>query len=743
MSRFRYSPRAMTAEVKRQIIKYTICLLLVAVAFSAFAFVSHCSFIVFDDGTYIFNNTAIQNGVTWEAIKWAFQNFDSSNWHPLTWLSHMLDCQWFALDPAGPHLINLTFHIANTLLLFLLLHNLTGRLWPAAFAAMLFAIHPMHVESVAWVSERKDVLSAFFFLLTLLAYARYVELRRKTSPPPGVPPPVSATFDKDSKIRVRTMWMAYGLAVFFFALGLMSKPMVVTVPFALLLLDFWPLQRIASKHSEDESTVMPRGSRAKAVQRLLVEKIPFFILAAASCVVTYIAQNTGGAVKSQFDYPLAERLTHVPVAYGWYIFKLFWPANLSVFYILRPGQDSGLEMPGATWFLLLVTFVAVVCIRKYPFFIVGWLWFLGMLVPVIGLVQVGNQAYADRYTYLPYIGLFIILAWGIPELLAKLPFRPLILGTGFLLVTVACFLQTVKEVHYWKNGLLLFGHAIEVDPKDETAWAILGSENARWGNDRLALDCYDHSLALNRNFNLVWHDAGLLLVREERYAEAEHAFRVSLENTRRKKDKVELNNDIGNVLVAEDKAGDAIAAYQNSLELSPDQPIVQTELGRLFFHENQYDQADAAFEKAIHLNPTNEEAQVCLGMILQGKGRDSEAIPHYRKAIEVNSNSFVALNNLSWLLATDPNPELRNGPEAVPLAQQACQQTGYKDVSVLGTLAAAFAEAGQFNDAVATAQKALQMADQQGKAELASSLQAQIKFYESRQPFRDTTLEAH
>ncbi|HXC35376.1 MAG TPA: hypothetical protein VNV43_05840, partial [Candidatus Acidoferrales bacterium] len=373
----------MKAEARKRIEKYGICALLAVVTFAAFASVSQSSFIVFDDGTYVFSNNAVQNGVTWTGIKWAFQNFDASNWHPVTWLSHMLDCQFFALDPAGPHLTNLAFHIANTVLLFLLLQNLTGRLWAAAFVATLFGIHPMHVESVGWVAERKDVLSAFFFLLTLLAYARYVELSQPTVTGQTVP----AVIKWKRPFRGRKSWVIYGLTLFFFALGLMAKSMIVTLPFILLLLDFWPLQRAASKWGE--------GGRFKALtfQRLLIEKIPFFILAAATCVVTYIAQNSGGAVKPELEYSLSDRLIHLPVSYAWYIWKLFWPVNLSVFYLLRPGQDSIAEMLPALLLLLVVTSLALAGARKLPFIIVGWFWFLGMLVPVIGLVQVGNQAY--------------------------------------------------------------------------------------------------------------------------------------------------------------------------------------------------------------------------------------------------------------------------------------------------------------------------------------------------------------
>src|ERR1700722_17819843 len=311
----------MNRAVQKQLLKYLICALLAGITFAAFAFVANCVFIAFDDRSYVVGNAHIQHGFSWTAIKWAFNAIYSNNWHPLTWLSHMLDCRLYGLDPAGPHLTNLAFHIINTLLLFLLLENLTSKLWPSAFVALLFAIHPMHVESVAWISERKDVLSTFFFLLTLLAYARYVEL---------------------AGAKKRLSWVIYGLALLLFALGLLAKPMLVTLPCILCLLDFWPLRRIQGSLASQ-----PKG----LLYRLLIEKIPFLLLAALSCWITFIAQKATGAVKPQADFSLSQRFDHVPLSYAWYVFKLFWPVNLSIYYPLRIS-DSSLN---AILALLLVT----------------------------------------------------------------------------------------------------------------------------------------------------------------------------------------------------------------------------------------------------------------------------------------------------------------------------------------------------------------------------------------------------
>jgi len=715
-------------------VSWLVCLFLAVVTCVAFAGIRNSSFIVLDDGNYVVDHPPVQHGISWSSVKWAFSTFDCSNWHPLTWLSHILDFQFYHLDPTGHHLTNLAFHVANTVLLFLLLEGLTSRRWSSAFVALLFGIHPMHVESVAWISERKDVLSAFFFLLTLLAYARYAQLQ----PHPGGEP---------GQNKSQSRWFAYGLALLFFALGLMSKPMLVTLPFLLFLLDYWPLKRFsalaAPNHSDGGSTLLPRQSaatagqclrtEAKSVQLLLVEKIPFFVLSGASGYITWLAQTAGGAVKAGSEYPLAERLFHVPVSYAWYTLKLFWPSDLS---IIQPFRGAtAFCVAGAIILLLAVTFLALGAARRYPFFIVGWLWFLGMLVPVIGLVQVGNQAYADRYTYLPYIGLFIVVAWSIPELLVRMPWRLLILGAGFVLVAVACFRQTIREVGYWKDGVTLFGRAVTLDPRNDFAWAMLGSEYSWRRNDAKAIGCMHRALKLNPHLAPTWHYLGRILARDGNLPGAEQAFRASLENMSLADDRIDLYNSLGNVLADEGKHNEAAAAYQSSLELFPNQLAIQTKLGRLFFQEKQYDKAAAAFGNAIRIKPDDGEAHFFLGLVFQAENRDSDAVLNYRKAVELNPNSLAALNNLAWLLAADADPGVRNGPEAVLFAQRACQLTGFQNAQLIGTLAAAYAEAGRFDNAAAAAQKAHDVAIAAGQKDLAARNAQLMDLYKSHKAF--------
>ena len=385
-------------------------------------------FTLYDDGDYVTENPMVQNGLTWAGVKWAFTTWHAGNWHPLTWLSHMADCQMAGSNAGVPHCVNILFHAANAVLLFALLLRLTrlradasarqaGAIWPSAFAAALFAWHPLHVESVAWISERKDVLSTFFALLTLLAYTKAVtsgkgQVTGKDTSRTFVMSPV-------------TRHLSLLPALLFFALGLMSKPMLVTLPFVMLLLDYWPLNRIRSSEFGTRNFI-----------KLLLEKWPFFALSAASCVVTFLCQHHGGAVATLENVPLDFRLENVPVAYARYLLKMIWPAHLAVFYPL--DLLSGLEVAVAVAVLIAISGLAWRARRSCPYWLVGWLWFLGTLVPVIGLVQVGGASMADRYTYFPSIGIFLAVALGVRDGAERFQVSKPIVGTIAGLVLAAC-----------------------------------------------------------------------------------------------------------------------------------------------------------------------------------------------------------------------------------------------------------------------------------------------------------------
>jgi len=800
----------MAPNGQKPLAKALICLLLAGVTVAAFAGVANAGFIVFDDGNYVVDHPAIQHGFSWKTIEWAFSSFDSSNWHPLTWLSLMLDYHLFGLHPGGYHLSNLAFHVVSTVLLFLLLERLTAKVWPSAFVALLFGIHPMHVESVAWVSERKDVLSAFFFLLTLISYSRYalasdeavasqesalLNKRPKRGPrQAAVPSPLPSDGRGGGQGEVRDRakgnppspsghrWLLYALTLFLFVLGLMSKPMLVTLPFVLLLLDFWPLQRFdvfaaikrkkdgepaASKRSEDGShrswamADAPRRSAAKTGQRLFAEKIPFLILSAFSCYLTYLAQKSGGAVRQATEYSILQRLWHVPVSYAWYMLKLLWPVNLSIYYELHP-IPFGLEFVLASLLLIVLTWFALATFRKYPYLLFGWLWFLGLMIPVIGIVQVGSQAYADRYTYLPYIGLFIIIAWGVPDLVAGTfkssssspsPARhslgdggssippssarafPAILCASAIAVAVACIIRTVQEVGFWKNGVTLFKRTLALDPKNETAWTLLGAEYSQRGKYAEALDCLNRALALDERFYLAWGNIGYVRSCEGDYVRAAEAYEKALNYTQSNAIRTDIYNNLGQAYKMATNYNGAISAFQSSLTILSNQPKVQTALGQCLLESKQPAQAAAAFQAAVDLDPGNAVAQLGLGTCFASAGRDADALAHFRAAVQADTNSVTALGDLAWTLAADADPSLRDGPQAVSLAEHACELTHYQNAQSIGTLAAAYAEAGRFDDAIAAARKARDVAQAQGEKEIADRNAQLLKLYEAHKAF--------
>ena len=397
-------------------------------------------FIDYDDDLYVYKNQHVLNGLTADGVIWAFTTNRSANWHPLTWLSLMLDCQLFGPGPGRIHLINVLLHLANTLLLFAVLKKMTGSLWPSAFVAAAFALHPMHVESVAWIAERKDVLSTFFFLLTLAAYAGYVK---------------------------RPSVYRYMLSLVLFAVGLMAKPMLVTLPFVLLLLDYWPLNRLmaqtAATSSHRGGKSVPAADKYLTLYRIIIEKIPFFVLSAVSSVITFSVQQSSGAVADINILPLQNRVANAFLSYAKYIGKMFWPQDLAVFYPLNAvGSISLWQFVLYALLLVGVTFLVLRFCGTRKYLLVGWFWFVGTLVPVIGFVQVGSQAFADRYTYIPYIGLFIMIAWGLPELLSKWPYRKFALGISAVIALTAFGICAHQQVIYWNNSIALFSHALEV-----------------------------------------------------------------------------------------------------------------------------------------------------------------------------------------------------------------------------------------------------------------------------------------
>ncbi len=522
---------------------YLVALLLIVTTYAVFWPVQNHTFINFDDGPYVTQNPHVRSGLTAEGVIWALTATHPHNWHPLTWMSHMLDCEIFGLNPGGHHFTNLLFHMLNTVLLFLIFRRMTGALWPSALVASLFALHPLHVESVAWVSQRKDLLSTFFWMLTTLAYVRYVEN-------PG--------------------FGRYFLALVAFTLGLMSKPMVVTLPFVLLLLDYWPLGRFQIPPLADMNHVkigqfLSPVHKWSVIGRLVGEKLPFFALSACSCVVTFLVQQSEGAVKSLELFSVKTRITNALVSYVSYIGKMIWPHKLAIFYP-HPHVVPTLEAAGAGVFLLFVTVLVFRAIRRRPYLGTGWLWYMGTLVPVIGLVQVGEHAMADRYTYVPLIGLFVIIAWSIPKLMPR-RWRPRVvvpISIGIVLCVLA--ICTRLQIRHWHNSITLFERALDVTAGNWVAHNNLGVALAAQNKTEEAISHFQKALHIKPTFIDPHFNLGIAMSKQDNAAAAIAYYRQVL---RMKPDDIETHNNLGNTLVKQGHIADAIAHYQKVLQIEP------------------------------------------------------------------------------------------------------------------------------------------------------------------------------
>jgi tetratricopeptide (TPR) repeat protein len=605
-----------------------LCWLLALATLTVFLPVARQGYVNYDDSDYVTENAHVQSGLKWANVVWAFTTGHASNWHPLTWLSHMLDCQLFGSKAGPQHLVSVGFHIANTLLLFLLLRRMTGALWRSALVAALFALHPLHVESVAWVSERKDVLSAFFFLLTVGAYVRYVEVqsRRAKVQSPGAGAP---------RFTLHAS-RYYLLSLLFFALGLMSKPMLVTMPFVLLLLDYWPLQR---------SRPSALNSQPSTFFRLVAEKAPFVLLAAASSVVTFIVQRKGGAVSTALTF--GERIANALVSYVRYIGKMFWPENLSILYP-HPGHWPAWQVMASASVLLAVSVAVILMGRKRPYLVVGWLWFCGTLIPVIGLVQVGIQSMADRYTYVPLIGLFIMLAWGIAELIPVRPWRGSALAVGAAALLAACACLTGRQIRFWRDSEALFRHAVQVTRNNYLAYNNLGFYLSGQGRTTEAMENYRLALKINPAYEDALNNLGYALAGQKKYAEAIPLYEAAL---RIKPLHAEVHNNLGNALSETGKIDDAIKHYLIALQQKPDHADAHNNLGIALAMKGKLDEAITHFHEAIRCKPSYASAHSNLGNALAVQHKLDEAIKEYLESLRLKPDDARAHNNLGNALA--------------------------------------------------------------------------------------------
>ena len=662
-------------------------LLLALITLLVYLPASRDGFVNYDDQDYVTENSAVQKGLTWPGIKWAFTTSHASNWHPLTWLSHMADCELFGLNPGAHHLVNVLFHTVNAVLLLLLLFRMTGALWPAAFVAALFAWHPLHVESVAWISERKDVLSTFFALLTLLAYARYAQ--HVTSDMCQVTRTNSA-----SSPVTRHPSRFYWLALLFFALGLMSKPMLVTLPFVMLLLDYWPLHRLSSG----------TGRPATALH-LAWEKWPFFLLTIVSCVVTFLVQSqrSGDAVASLELVPLHYRFCNALVSYGLYLLKMVWPVGLAVFYPL-PGHLTWILMAAITSAVILVIISSFVwqAGRAHAYLPVGWLWFLGTLVPVIGLVQVGGAALADRYTYIPSIGVFIAVTFGLCDLADRFQFPKKAIATTAVLILATSLILTENQLRYWHDSETLFAHALAVTKNNHVAHVNLG-------------------VALEQKGKL-----------NEALAEYRAAEQLAPEL-------YHIHNNLGNLLDNLGHPNEALIEYRWAVLLNPSLPSLHNGEGMILAELGRFDEGLCQFKEASRLDPTYPWAHLEIGKLRLKQGRDAEAIDELRAALRIDPDNFQILAYTAHVLAADENPQIRDGRTALVLAIKAKLLTGETQPYVLDALGMACAETGDFTNALEETQKAFDLAIA-AKMKKLEPLQQRLELYKNHQPWRESFL---
>ena len=549
--------------------------------------VGNFDFVNWDDGLYLTENAHVQKGLSVEGVIWAFTTSHAGNWHPLTWLSHMLDFELYGLNPAGHHYTNIAFHIANTLLLFFILSRMTGALWKSAFVAALFAVHPLHVESVAWISERKDVLSTFLGLLMIGAYYHYIKAPH---------------------------FKNYLLVIIFFSLGLLAKPMIVTFPFILLLLDFWPLKRFHNKADNLLQSERITHLGIKGNFPLIIEKIPLFILSIASCILTFMVQKSGGAVVPLKVLPLKTRIANALSSYVSYILKAIWPHKLAYYYPYPINTFSMWQICGTILLIISIIIGTMYLSRKYPYMLVGLFWYIGSLVPVIGLVQITNQAMADRYTYISLIGFFIIVVWGVPDILKTWQYRKRFLCVSGAIILSLLISRAFFQTRHWKNSITLFENGVNVT-----------TEN---------------------NFHAL-NNLATALVDKGRYDEAFLYMSRALKMDPQRKD-VRMN--YANLLFLKGKPDNAISQYREMLQVDSDNADAHYNLACVLSSQNKLNEAVTHYNETLRIDPEYAKAHYNLGGICLNQGKIAEAFMHYAEVTKIKPDYVQAYNKLGLIL---------------------------------------------------------------------------------------------
>ena len=621
---------------------WLMAVLLVLVTITLYWPATSHDFVNYDDDMYVKDNTHVTSGLTLENARWAFRTDYAGNWHPVTWLSHMLDCQIFGLNPWGHHLTGVLLHALNAGLVFMWLRLMTGATWRSLLVAALFALHPLRVESVAWVSERKDVLSGCFGLLALIAYARYAQGRRQNAEC-RMQKPATPTAHHAPRITFPPSTF-YLLSLFFFALGLMSKPMLVTWPLVMLLLDYWPLRRMqnaAASTTHHVSRFTFHVSRTTLLP-LLFEKIPFFILVALMSVVTLVAQQHGGAVMGAKSLPVDARVGNALISYGRYLGKLFWPADLAIYYP-HPGQWPLGKVVLAGGLILGISLLLFVTRRRTPVLLVGWLWFLATLIPVIGLVQVGGQAMADRYTYLPSLGVLILSVWGACELTRGWRHQVLVLLVAGGGASLLCLALTRQQLGYWQNNETLFRQALEVTENNQIAHKSLGDALDKKGQTDEAIGHFQEAIRLKPGYADAHNNLGNTLLKKGQADEAIGRFQEAI---RLKPGYANAYNNLGNALLKKGQPGEAIRQYQEAIRLEPADANTHYNLGNAFLKNGQPDEAIRQYQEAIRLKRDSPAACYNLGIVFGMKGQPDEAIRQFQEAIRLNPDYAEAHSNL-------------------------------------------------------------------------------------------------
>jgi tetratricopeptide (TPR) repeat protein len=669
--------------VRSHRITIVIYLFLIAISLAVFGQTLRYDFVNFDDDLYVYNAPAIQAGLTVKGLALAFTSPHARNWHPLTTISHMLDCQLYGLKAGGHHATNVLLHIIAVLLLFRVLRQMTGAVWKSATVAALFAVHPLHVESVVWVSERKDVLSAVFFLLMLDAYLRYTRARSVTR---------------------------YLAVAALFAAGLMSKPMLVSVPVILLLLDYWPLRRFEQVSSTKGTAKIAKfGDQWRVIRDLFLEKVPLLVLSTVFCVITFVLQKRATGAIPPLPFPW--RVQNAFVGYVIYAWKILWPTQLAVFYP-HPNDTLAIwEVVFAILLLLAVTAAAIIFRSQRPYLLTGWFWYLVMLVPVIGVVQVGEQGHADRYTYLPHIGLFVVVVWFAADVAAVRRSTSRIAVTSAIVIIVALACAEFIQTSYWRNSETLWTHALAVTADNDVAHNNLGYLCADRGELDKAISHFENALRI-RSSKLDPH-----------YSVGSAFVHVNL----------------ADALGRKGQPDEAMVHYEEAMKLQPNYANAYYNRGNILFAEGRIDEAMADWEKTLQIQPNDADAHTCIGNALLRRGSLSEAVAHYERAIALAPEDPHSRINIAWVLATAPDASIRDGIKAVEFAQQAVKLSRSNDPKFLRTLAAAYAESSRFSEAITTAKQAIVIATIQGKSGFANVLDGDLRLYRDHVPLRGST----